>query len=204
MGNQNSFAAAASTQGALIILGDEMSENEFDLSPKPREPGLKSTGESDDDSVTTLGDKFRNRKNKGSNKTYNLLESDSDEYLSTKSESDDDDDGDLDYKPKNQESGDDAHILGDEVDSDDDLKDVPKAVVVNDDDFFTSREFNRAIEFMGVSSPKKREKKAKGVRGNIIEGGPMKLDTSNMTEDETTEVTPVCKGTQGVHRQAAE
>ena len=62
MGNQNSFAAAASTQGALIILGDEMSENEFDLSPKPREPGLKSTGESDDDSVTMLGDKFKNSK----------------------------------------------------------------------------------------------------------------------------------------------
>ena len=67
MGNQNSFAVAASTQGALTILGDEMSENEFELSPKPREPGLKTTGESDDDSVTMLGDNFCNRKHEGSN-----------------------------------------------------------------------------------------------------------------------------------------
>ena len=44
MGNVNLFAAARSTQGALTILGDEMSENEFELSPKPREPGLKTTG----------------------------------------------------------------------------------------------------------------------------------------------------------------
>ncbi len=116
MGNLNSFAAAASTQGALTILGDEMSENEFELSPKPREPGLKMTGESDDDSVTTLGDNFRNCKKKGSNKTYNLLESESEEYLATRSESDDDDEGDPDYKPKNKDSDDGAYILGDEID----------------------------------------------------------------------------------------
>ena len=34
-------------------------------------------------------------------------------------------------------------------------------------------------------SLKKPEKKVKGVRGNIIEGGPVKPDTTNMTEEES-------------------
>ena len=48
-------------------------------------------------------------------------------------------------------------------------------------------EFNRAIEFMEGYSQKKPEKKVKGVRGNIIEGGPVKPDTTNMTEEESME-----------------
>jgi hypothetical protein len=36
-------------------------------------------------------------------------------------------------------------------------------------------------------SQKKPDKKGKGVRGNIIEGGPVKPDTTNMTEEESTE-----------------
>ena len=190
MGNTSSFAAAASsTQGALTILEEEMSETEFEDSPKPRQPGLKTTGESDSDSVTTLGDNINLRKYKGSKKSYNLLESDSEEYLSTKSDSEDDDDGDPDFKPKNKDSDSDAHILGDEIDSDDDIDDeeVVNAVVVDDDDFFTSREFNRAIEFMEGNNSKKPEKKGKGVRGNVIAGGPVKPDTTHMTEDEATD-----------------
>ena len=85
---------------------------------------MKTTGESDSDSVTPLGDNINLRKYKGSKKTYHLLESDSEEYLSTKSESEDDNEGDPDFKPKNQDSDSEA---------------------VDDDDFFTSREFNRAI-----------------------------------------------------------
>ncbi len=65
---------------------------------------MKTTGQSDDNSVTTLGDNYNKRKNKGSKKTYNLLESDSEEYMSTRSESEDDHEGDPDYKPKNKDS----------------------------------------------------------------------------------------------------
>jgi hypothetical protein len=118
---------------------------------------------------------------------HNLLESESEEYLLTRSESDDDDEGNPDYKPKNKDGDEEAHILGDEINSDDDMDDeeVAKAIVVNDDDFFTAGEFNRAIEFMEGYSLKKPEKKVKGVRGNIIEGGPVKPDTTNMTEEES-------------------
>ena len=78
---------------------------------------------------------------------HNLLESESEEYLLTRSESDDDDEGNPDYKPKNTDGDEEAHILGDEIYSDDDMDDeeVAKAIVVNDDDFFTAGEFNRAI-----------------------------------------------------------
>ena len=185
----NSFAVAASTQGALTVLGDEMSENEYDNSPKPREPGLKTTGQSDDDSDTMLGDNYNKCKNKGSKKTYNLLESDSEEYMSTRSESEDDDKGDPDYTPKNKDSDDDNHILGEVIDSDDNTHDeeVTKAVVVDDDDFFTSCKFNCLIKSMGGNIQKKLESKEKGVRGNVIPGGPVKPNTTGMTEEETAQ-----------------
>jgi hypothetical protein len=51
MGNV-SFAAA-STQEDLTLCEDDVSENEFELTPKPREPGLKTTSLSNDESKET-------------------------------------------------------------------------------------------------------------------------------------------------------
>ncbi len=51
MGNV-SFAAA-STQEDLTLCKDDVSENEFELTPKPCKPGLKTAGLSNDESKET-------------------------------------------------------------------------------------------------------------------------------------------------------
>jgi hypothetical protein len=107
------------------------------------------------------------------------------------SESEYDDDDDPDYKPKKQNSDDKVEVLG----SDDDIDDenMATAVVVDDNDedyeFFTSREFNAAIETMGGNIEiSGNGEKTKLIRGNVVLGGQEEPDTTGMSAEEATDV----------------